>query len=175
MDVAFGLEYLHGLDFIHGDIKPTNILVDGDGRAVVSDIDRSIVVDERGFTMSSGVASVRYASPEVLGVGEPTFGEDLPILVAKPMDVYSFAMSILEILTGLPPFHPCKYSTAVVFAIGERRRPLRHSYPAIHDNMWDLLESGWAHSPESRPEIGPVVKRLKDAIGAQVDFSRSAF
>ena len=73
------------------------MLIDGDGRAVISDFDRSIIINERGFTTSNEGATFLYASPEILGLGNSQAGECSYIRVTKPMDIYSFVMSLLEV------------------------------------------------------------------------------
>jgi hypothetical protein len=62
---------------------------------VISDFDRSLVINEHGFTTSSEGFSYPYASPEILGLGN--LEESSPIQVTKPMDIYSMMMTILEV------------------------------------------------------------------------------
>jgi serine/threonine protein kinase len=45
-DVAKGLAYLHTLNVVHGDLKPSNILIDDNGNARLTDFGRAKVVGE---------------------------------------------------------------------------------------------------------------------------------
>ncbi|KAI9005686.1 kinase-like domain-containing protein, partial [Hyaloraphidium curvatum] len=56
-DVLKGLKHLHEKDFVHGDIKPSNILLSQDGRAVLSDFD--------GIRDVDASASQTYWAPEL--------------------------------------------------------------------------------------------------------------
>ena len=56
LDVASGMAYLHACKVIHRDLKSTNILLDGEGRAKVADFGLS-VVEGRGGEVRTGPRS----------------------------------------------------------------------------------------------------------------------
>ncbi|WP_329032070.1 protein kinase [Streptomyces sp. NBC_01725] len=101
VQTARGLEHAHGRDLVHQDVKPANILLDGTGAAKITDfgLARSkAITAPADLQVSPGVSvlvpfggmTVGYASPEQLA-GEP---------VGRRSDVYSFAVSVLEMFTG---------------------------------------------------------------------------
>jgi serine/threonine protein kinase len=59
--IASALEYLHTMDIIHQDVKPTNILIDQDETALVSDFETAIDY-RRNHPGRAGTAA--YSAPE---------------------------------------------------------------------------------------------------------------
>ena len=74
------MAHLHGLSIVHGDLKPGNVLLDGDGHPLISDWGLSR--ESLGFTAThaaatSGGHSVGWAAPEVLAGRKTSFGSDM--------------------------------------------------------------------------------------------------
>merc|ERR1719240_2282439 len=67
-DAVVGLEYLHFQGVVHYDLKPDNILIAEDGRAVISDfgVSRAHVKSD---TTIGAPGTPTYTAPEVWGVG----------------------------------------------------------------------------------------------------------
>jgi len=86
-----GVEYLHGLSIVHGDLKPSNVLLDTDGHPKITDWGLSR--ESLGFTHSTMVASnVGYtrdfAAPEVLKKKQrTTFASDMWVADTPLLDV----------------------------------------------------------------------------------------
>ncbi|XP_015894403.3 receptor protein kinase-like protein ZAR1 [Ziziphus jujuba] len=109
---ARGLAYLHECSprkFVHGDIKPSNILLDNEFQPLISDFGLNRLINITGNNPSSGgfiggalpyLKSVQtektnnYRAPEARVPGNrPT----------QKWDVYSFGVVLLELLTGKSP------------------------------------------------------------------------
>lgn len=95
LDAARGIEYLHNYavpPIIHRDIKSSNILLDGNWTARVSDFGLSLMgPDSSGsFRPMKAAGTVGYIDPEYYG---------LNVLTAKS-DVYGLGVVLLELLTG---------------------------------------------------------------------------
>ncbi|XP_023544523.1 receptor protein kinase-like protein ZAR1 [Cucurbita pepo subsp. pepo] len=110
---ARGLAYLHECSprkFVHGDIKPSNILLDNDFQPHISDFGLNRLISITGNNPSSSggliggafsyLKSVQtertnnYCAPEARAPGgRPT----------QKWDVYSFGVMVLELLTGKSP------------------------------------------------------------------------
>ncbi|XP_065861587.1 receptor-like kinase TMK4 [Euphorbia lathyris] len=94
LDVARGVEYLHGLaqqSFIHRDLKPSNILLGDDMRAKVADFGLVRNAPDGKYSVETRLAGTfGYLAPEYAATGR----------VTTKVDVYAFGVVLMEIITG---------------------------------------------------------------------------
>ena len=95
-DVASALAYAHARGYIHRDIKPSNLLFDEEGRIRIADFGIARALSEAAWTEPVGtvLGTARYASPE----------QAMGNAANQAADIYSFALVILEAVTGELPF-----------------------------------------------------------------------
>jgi len=152
--VAAALGYLHSLTppIVHGDIKGSNILIDETGNACLSDVSIARVSFPLEWTQAHGTGSARWMAPELI---DPQEGAD-EYPVTLHTDIYSFGMTILEILTGRPPFSHRRHDSSVICDIFYGRRPHRPANSDLTDSIWALIQSCWRQEPLQRPNINVV-------------------
>jgi eukaryotic-like serine/threonine-protein kinase len=95
IEVARGLAFAHDQGLIHRDVKPQNVLLNGDGRAKVTDFGIARTLDVDGMTQTGTVLGTsNYIAPEQAS-GQP---------VDAHSDVYALGAVLYELLAGDVPF-----------------------------------------------------------------------
>lgn len=96
LQAARGMGAAHVAGLVHRDIKPSNLLLDDEGQVKVSDFGVARAIESTTWVTGTGhhVGTPAYMSPEQCK-GEP---------VSPATDVYSWGVTVFELLTGRLPF-----------------------------------------------------------------------
>lgn len=95
LQIARALAFAHEQGLVHRDVKPQNVLLNGDGRAKVTDFGIARSLDVEGVTQAGTVLGTSdYIAPEQ--------ASGLP--VDAQTDVYSLGIVLYELLAGDVPF-----------------------------------------------------------------------
>jgi tRNA A-37 threonylcarbamoyl transferase component Bud32 len=156
-DVAAGLAAAHRRKVYHRDIKPGNIVLDGEsGRAMVLDFGISAASSSR--RKSAGLR----LTEEGMYLGTPTYmspeqgnGED----VTGKSDVYSLGVLAFELLVGRPPFEgtPIAVMAAHLRDTPQRVDELRSD---VSEEMASLVARCLEKDAKRRPEAQEIVHVL---------------
>ncbi|KAL0300116.1 UNVERIFIED_CONTAM: putative serine/threonine-protein kinase DDB [Sesamum angustifolium] len=159
MDAAFGMEYLHSKNIVHFDLKCDNLLVNlrDPQRPICKVGDFGLSRIKRNTLVSGGVrGTLPWMAPELLN-GSTT-------RVSEKVDVFSFGITLWEILTGEEPYANM-HCGAIIGGIV--KNTLRPPIPEECDPEWrKLMEQCWSAEPEARPSFTEITYRLRSMSAA---------
>jgi serine/threonine-protein kinase len=87
-DLCAGLAAVHEKGIVHRDLKPANVMIDGRGRARLTDFGLAMAMEAPGKSAFAGTPP--YMAPEQLAGGDVTFRSDL----------YGLGLILYEMVTG---------------------------------------------------------------------------
>ncbi|XP_027360223.1 receptor protein kinase TMK1-like [Abrus precatorius] len=173
LDVARGVEYLHGLAqqiFIHRDLKPSNILLDDDMHAKVSDFGLVRLAPEGQASFETRLAGTfGYLAPEYAVTGR----------VTTKVDVYSYGVILMEMITGRRAIDNSQPEENIHLVTWFRRMLLnKDSFGKLIDPTIDVGDEALpslrtvaelaghccAREPYQRPDMGHVVNVLAPLV-----------
>ncbi|KXN89682.1 Mitogen-activated protein kinase kinase kinase 5 [Leucoagaricus sp. SymC.cos] len=173
-DVVNGLQYLHDLGVVHGDLKGENVLISDEGRGLITDFGTSHINTASAATGSLSSTTLRFSAPEtVLGNKKPT----------KEFDIWSLGCLFYAILSRKPPFYQYQLEVQIIAALTRKEVPkrpgfsdeddaekdefdwdddIKQDYDAIDDQAWSLVVKCCAPEPEDRPDIARIRELVVD-------------
>jgi serine/threonine-protein kinase len=153
-DVALGLAHAHERGVVHRDVKPSNIMVEKTGKALILDFGIAKALSADGGSLSfSGevIGSAQYMSPEQASDSKS---------VDYRADIYSWAVVGFEMLAGHPPFEGSSVRQVM-------HRQLTAEVPDVRD-----------HRPEVPAQLAQMLIRCmqkapRDRWGSVVEAARA--
>ena len=157
--VADGLAFAHQHGLVHRDVKPQNVLINGDGEVKVTDfgIARSLDV-EHGMTQTGTVLGTsNYLSPEQAR-GQP---------VTPATDVYSLGIVLYELLTAEVPFPGENFVAVAMKHVNELPPDILERRPDVPMRMAAALERALEKDPAHRfPTMQEFASELRASLAA---------
>ncbi|MCS6883286.1 MAG: serine/threonine-protein kinase [Oscillochloridaceae bacterium] len=157
--VARALDYAHALGAVHRDIKPHNILIDHDGRVLLTDFGIAQTPDSDGERLTRTglfMGTPEYISPEQAEARR----------VDGRSDLYALAVVAYEIITGRAPFTGT--APQLIVAHAQLPPPPPSSIlPHLPKELDDVLAKGLAKRPEERFASGLDLVEALRAVAAR--------
>jgi hypothetical protein len=159
IEIGRALESAHANRLVHRDVKPQNVLIDGDGRAKVTDFGIARSLEAQGLTATGRVlGTTDYVSPEQ-ALGHEVTGQS---------DIYSLGIVLYEMLTGETPF---KADTQVAVAMKHVREPLpdvQRRRPEISAALASVVEHATAKETQNRYQsVSQMVHDLEEVLAIE--------
>jgi serine/threonine protein kinase/tetratricopeptide (TPR) repeat protein len=155
--LADGLQYAHERNFVHMDIKPSNVLLTGDGQPMLLDFHLAREPIAQGDPAPDHLGGTPgYLAPEqleaMIAVRE---GRVVPTALDGRVDIYSLGLVLHEALGGLSS------------TIG-LRRPLHRCNPRVSVGLSDIIEKCMRPDPRDRyPDAAALAADLRRLLDGQ--------
>ncbi|KAH1252426.1 Mitogen-activated protein kinase kinase kinase 5 [Glycine soja] len=141
--ILSGLAYLHGTKTIHRDIKGANLLVDASGSVKLADFGVSKILTEKSYELSLK-GSPYWMAPELM---KAAIKKESSPDIAMAIDIWSLGCTIIEMLTGKPPWSEFEGPQAMFKVL--------HKSPDIPESLssegQDFLQQCFKRNPAERP------------------------
>ena len=165
-EVASALSYAHGIGIVHRDVKPVNVLMDTNGRAVLSDFGiAKVLATSAALTHTgAGVGTPEYMSPE----------QCRGTAVDPRTDIYALGVMLYEMLTGHTPFEADNYTALAHSHIYEPVPPPSRLNPRISPAVQSVILKALEKSPADRfQKATDFAVALEQAVAAQTPVAVS--
>ncbi|MEZ4451398.1 MAG: serine/threonine-protein kinase [Nannocystaceae bacterium] len=164
-DLAGALAALHRAGVVHRDVKPENVVVGGDGRAVLTDLGLARGVLFRTVTrVDVAVGTLAYMSPEQ-AIGRPIDGR---------ADLWSLGVVLYELLAGRRPFDGQHEMELIYMLCNVDPPPLRELAPDVDEALAAIVHRCLAREPEARHADAEALRRDLLALRAPASAGASA-
>jgi eukaryotic-like serine/threonine-protein kinase len=182
LDLLAALDAAHDAAIVHRDVKPSNVLVDRDGHACLTDFGIATTTGDSSLTTRGAlIGSPSYMAPERANGEEPR----------PPVDLWSLGATLYAAVEGRPPFDKGEPVATLLSVVSEDPEPMLRAGP-LEPVLRGLLTKDPVHRstasqaarqlsalhsspappappPAAAPAPKPVPKPVPGAAAARID------
>nr|XP_060613618.1 calcium/calmodulin-dependent protein kinase kinase 1-like [Anolis sagrei ordinatus] len=143
-DIVLGMEYLHYQKIIHRDVKPSNLLLDDEGRVKIADFGVSNQFEGSDAQLSSTAGTPAFMAPEAISDSGKSFS-------GKALDVWAMGITLFCFVYG-----KCPFIDEFILALHNKikNKPVEFpEEPWISPELKDLILKMLEKNPETRITI----------------------
>ena len=161
LQMADALAYAHAQKIVHGEIKPSNVLIDSRGRAKVMNFGITAAFIASALPESSTDTGQTRYTPVYMSP-EQAAGKQID----ERTDLYSLGIMLYEMLVGYTPFHNQSNAEILSHLVDpEYQIPL--DFPmSVPSAVRNIVESIVRHHPHRRQTAQSLVTHLKSCLKA---------
>jgi serine/threonine-protein kinase len=159
IELARALGAAHAARIVHRDVKPQNVLIDGDGRALITDFGIARTLTEEGLTADGRVlGTTDYVSPEQ-ALGRPVTGQS---------DIYALGVVLFEMLTGEVPFSAENQVAVAMKHVREELPDVQQRRPEVSAGLAAVIDRATAKDVRERyPNAAAMIGDLSEALAIE--------
>lgn len=146
-----GLIALHSAGKVHRDVKPSNVRVTEEGRAVL--LDFGVVADKKipeRSDIQDIAGTILYMAPEQIDAYS----------IGPESDWYAVGVMLYQALTGVVPFNGCPSEILIAKQLTDPIKP-RHINPVVPEDLENLCLSLLSRDPRSRPSVSEIIEAVE--------------
>jgi ligand-binding sensor domain-containing protein/tRNA A-37 threonylcarbamoyl transferase component Bud32 len=158
VQIAEALAYAHEQGVVHRDMKPSNVLVDMNSQAFLTDFGLAKIMEgDSSLTGNMILGTPTYMAPEQ-GEGQPA---------DERSDIYALGIILYEMTTGRPPFQAETPMAVMLKHITEPLPLPRKINPDLPETIERVILKSLAKEPDDRfQSVADFLAALKEAMRA---------
>jgi serine/threonine-protein kinase len=157
IEIGRALSFAHEHGIVHRDVKPQNVLLNGDGAAKVTDFGIARSLEGDGVTLTGTVLGTsNYIAPEQ-ATGGP---------VDACTDIYALGVVLFELLTGDVPYKGESFLAVAMRHAHDSVPDLRELRPEVPERVADAVTRAMAKEPADRfRSMDDFIQELEHCLG----------
>ena len=140
IDVLHGLAFAHKRGIIHRDVKPANIRISEDGRALIMDFGIAHLASSNITRTGLIVGTPNYMAPEQISGGA----------ITQQTDIFAVGVVLYEVLTHHKPFESGSLQTVMYKIVSQPPDPVEHHVPNVRPELAAVVMKALAKEPGDR-------------------------